>query len=257
MEFSALASGSSGNSFYVGNSKTGVGILIDAGINCKTFEERMKSINRSPLSIKGIFITHEHTDHIKGADVISRKYGIPVYATKKTFDDRFIAIEERQEVIKNDETINVGGMMIETFKKNHGASDPVSFNIQTNDKKISVITDVGKACDNIHDNINESDLLCIEANHDPDMLIEGKYPWFLKKWILSDTGHLSNKQSALAVLEHARPKMKRIVLSHLSAHNNTPEVAMETYKKLIKERRDLQPTINVSVREYATPVMKI
>lgn len=257
LEFSALSSGSSGNCFYVRNPLSKVAVLIDAGMTAKKTEERLTSIGRSIKEIKGIFITHEHSDHIAGADVLARKHKIPVYATKKTFLDRYICREEDQILIKNNETTTLGGMRVEAFSKTHGAADPVSYNVTKENKKISIITDAGMACKNITSNINESNILCMESNHDPKMVSEGTYPAFLKKWITSDTGHLSNQQSALAVLEHASTKLRKVVLSHLSSHNNTPHEALHTYKNLIKERSDLRPQITVSTRYAATPIMKV
>ena len=259
IEFSALSSGSSGNCFWVRNSETNTAVLIDAGISLKKATDRLTSINRSIDEVKGVFITHEHSDHIAGADVMSRHLNIPIFATKKTFEAVNFCDEKYQNFIKRDETTIIGGMTIESFKKNHGAADPVSYNVKKSDdnKKVSVITDVGSACENIHNNINESDILCIESNHDLQLLRSGKYPQFLKDWIASDTGHLSNKQSALAVLEHARKKLKKVVLSHLSTNNNTPRDALETYNELIKHRHDIKPIITVSTRYEATKILKI
>jgi len=257
LEFSAISSGSSGNCFYVRNSDTNSAVLIDAGVSMKKVEERLAKVNRNIGEIKAIFITHEHSDHIAGADVLSRHLNIPVYATKKTFESRFICDDKYQNSIRRDETVVIGGMNVEAFKKTHGAADPVSFNVIKDNKKISIITDAGMACDNIITNISESNLLCLESNHDLEMLKNGKYPQFLKEWIASDTGHLSNRQSALAVLENATNKLKKVVLSHLSAHNNTPRDALDTFKELIKHRHDLNPQVMVSTRFEQTPIFKV
>ncbi|MEK6918698.1 MAG: MBL fold metallo-hydrolase [Nanoarchaeota archaeon] len=257
LEFSALSSGSSGNCFWVNNTDTNSAVLIDCGISMKKASERLTSINRSITDVKAIFITHEHTDHIAGADVLSRHLKIPVFATKKTFEALRFCEEEYQNVIKKGEKTNIGGMTVESFKKNHGAADPVSYNVTKESKKVSIITDVGSTCENIDDNIKESDILCLESNHDLQLLKGGRYPQFLKDWIASDTGHLSNKQSALAVLEHARKKLKKVVLSHLSTNNNTPRDALETFHDLIKHRQDIKPQISVSTRYAATEIIKI
>ncbi|MFH1307757.1 MAG: MBL fold metallo-hydrolase [archaeon] len=253
MKISALSSGSSGNCFYIVKDKEA--ILIDAGISAKQICFRLASIKESPENLKGIFITHEHSDHIRGADVLSRQLNIPVYATKKTAKSRFLCSDDNLNLIKNNETISLAGMKIQAFPKSHLGQDPVSYSV-SNGKKVSIITDAGYACQNIINNISDSDFLCIESNHDIQMLESGPYPYFLKNWIKSDKGHLSNLQSALCILEHAPPKLNNILLSHLSQVNNTPDFALGTFK-VLKERKDLSPRISVSERELPTPLFKI
>ncbi len=255
MEVSALASGSSGNCFYVGNKQKG--ILIDAGISAKQIVERLAQINRSPESIKAIFITHEHTDHIRGADIFARQFNIPIYATKKTSQSCFLCLnEELINFIKNTGSENVCGMDVEAFQKSHEAADPVSYSICCG-KKISIITDAGYCCKNVTRQVSDSDFLFLESNHDLRMLEEGPYPFYLKKWIKSNTGHLSNKQAGLCVLEHAHAKLKHVVLSHLSQTNNTPQLALKTFKSLLKERSDLKAKISVSERWQPTQLFGV
>jgi phosphoribosyl 1,2-cyclic phosphodiesterase len=246
MKISALASGSKGNCFYIENK--GTAVLIDAGISSRQISERLLRLNKDEKKIRGIFITHEHSDHIRGADVFARRFNIPVYATKRTAQSSFLCSNpELINEIKNDETISLNGMCIEAFSKPHRAADPVSFNV-FNGKKISVITDAGFPCQSIIDNVSDSNFLCIESNHDVSMLEGGPYPHFLKQWIKSDIGHLSNTQAGLCVMEHARKKIKRIILSHLSEINNTPDIALKTFNGLIRERMDLRPEVSVSGR---------
>src|SRR3989338_7263602 len=226
MEISALASGSSGNCFYIANEKSAV--LIDVGISAKQILSRLVNVGGDVRKIKGIFITHEHSDHIRGSDILARKLNIPIFATKATAQKGFLCSnKDLVNCINKDSIIKIEKLKIEAFSKTHSAADPVSYSIYEN-KKVSIITDAGHACKNIQNNIADCDLLCIEANHDELMLQEGPYPYFLKKWISSDEGHLSNKQAALSVLEHASSKLKNIVLSHLSQANNTPELALKT-----------------------------
>jgi len=255
MEFSALASGSSGNCFYVEHDDAAV--LIDCGISSKQIVERLCCLKRNPERVKAIFITHEHGDHTRGADVFSRQFKVPIYATRKTAKNCFLCMDDKMvRSIRNNESVNVGGMRVEAFSKPHNCADPVSYNIY-NDKKISVITDVGFVSKNIEKNISDSDFLCIESNHDEMMLEAGPYPHFLKRWIRSDQGHLSNFQSAIGVLEFAPPALKNIMLSHISRTNNKPELALETFNFLLKERKDLHPKIAVSEREMPTQLFKV
>lgn len=255
MRLSALSSGSSGNCFYVESNENA--ILIDAGISAKQIVERLSLINRNPEKIKGIFVTHEHSDHIKGIDVFARQFQIPIFANKKTAESCFLCSDDSLiQKIKNTEIIKISNLEIQSFSKFHKASDPISFSI-TNDKKISIITDAGFACKNIIENISDSDFLCLESNHDVKMLESGPYPFFLKQWIKSNIGHLSNTQAGLLVLEHASPKLKKIILSHLSQTNNTPKLALQTFNSLIKERLDIFPEVHISSRENPTELFKI
>lgn len=255
MKISALASGSSGNCFFIENK--GEGILIDAGISCKQIVERLEILGKSPQNIKGIFITHEHSDHIKGTDVFARNFNVPIFATKKTVKENFLCSnEDLVKAILPDETIKLCGMDIEAFSKVHKAIEPVSYNI-CNGKRISIITDAGHVCENIISNVKNADFLCLESNYDLEMLENGPYPYYLKKWIKSDNGHLSNMQAALCVLEHGSPKLKNVMLSHISQNNNTPKKAFETFRDLIKERRDLKPLISISERFAPTELFKV
>lgn len=235
MDIAVLSSGSSGNCFYVGNRKEGV--LVDAGISCRQISERLGELKVPINKIKGVFITHEHADHIRGAEVLSRIYQIPVFATEKTAES---FLGENVKIIENKDSTKIGSMEIESFSKSHQAADPVSFSFIDGKKRASIITDAGYACGNILREIRDADFLCLESNHDLKMLEEGSYPAYLKKWIRSDTGHLSNMQAGLAVLEHAPARLKNVILSHISRNNNTPSLALKTFNSLIKERSDLK-----------------
>jgi len=256
MEICALASGSSGNCFYLGNRKDS-GILIDAGITCKQIVERLAKIGKKPDKIKAIFITHEHSDHIRGADVFARNFRVPIFATKKTIKGRFLCSNENLiNPIKNNETLQAAGLQIEAFSKSHLAEDPVSYNI-INHKRVSVITDVGHACKNVISNVADSDFLFLESNYDELMLKNSFYPPHTKAWIKSDEGHLSNTQAGLCVLEHGSKKLKNVVLSHISINNNTENIAFNTFSSLIKERKDLSPKVSCSSREMPTRLFRL
>lgn len=234
MDISVLSSGSSGNCFYVGNKKEGV--LVDAGISCKQISERLEKLKVPIERVKGVFITHEHSDHTRGADVLSRTFGIPVYATERTAEAMFNDIK----IIENKDCVKIGGIEVESFSKSHKAADPVSFSISDGKRRASIITDAGFCCNNVLREIRDADFLCLESNHDIKMLEEGGYPIYLKRWITSDIGHLSNMQAGLAVLEHAPARLKNVILSHISQNNNTPALALKTFNSLIKERSDLR-----------------
>ena len=255
MKITALASGSSGNCFYLDSGKGA--ILIDAGISTKRIVERMDALRLKPESVKGIFITHEHGDHTKGADVFARTFNVPIYATKGTIASGFLCSNEDMiNSIKPGETVKIAGMEVEAFLKSHKAEEPVSFTI-SNGKRISVITDLGFACNRVNEAISDSDFLFLESNHDLKMLEHGPYPYFLKNWVKGDSGHLSNRQASLAVLEHSNKKLRNVVLSHLSSTNNTPKVALKTFNQMLKERSDFNAKVNVSTKNEPTSLFRI
>ena len=255
MEISALASGSSGNCFYVGNEKAG--ILIDAGISAKQIVERLARIGGDPEKIKAIFITHEHIDHVRGVDVLARKLNIPIFATEATAQNCFLCLNEKLiQFIERKDIIKIDGLKIESFSKSHSAADPVSYSVYEK-KKVSVITDAGKVCANIKSHVSDCDFLFIEANHDEKMLEHGPYPRYLKNLIKSDVGHLSNLQAGICICEHSSKKLKGVVLSHLSKTNNTPELALKTFNEIVRKRESFNPQVNVSVREAPTKIFRI
>jgi phosphoribosyl 1,2-cyclic phosphodiesterase len=194
---------------------------------------------------------------MRGADVFARQFKIPIFATKKTIENSIICCdEELVKTIKNNETLKLAGLQIEAFSKPHKAADPVFYTI-SDKKRVSVITDLGKCCRNTISQIKDSSLLFLESNHDLEMLEKGPYPYFLKNWVKSDNGHLSNNQASLGILEHATKKLKHIFLSHLSSTNNTPELALNTLNSLIKERKDLFPRVSVSLKDKPTELIRI
>ena len=257
MNVCALASGSSGNCFYVGNSKCAV--LIDVGLSAKQICARMEQCGLSPTNVKGIFVTHEHTDHVRGVDVFARRFNVPVFATRKTASACFLCDDESLiKLIKTIEEVNILGMCIETFGKVHDAVEPVSYTVVNGKKRVSVITDLGHACKHIQEQVSEADFLFLESNHDEQMLKQGGYPDYLKQLILSDEGHLSNRQAGLCVLEYASARLRHVVLSHLSENNNTAQLALKTFTKLVRERNDLTDMgISLSLRSEPTDVWNV
>ena len=255
MKFAALSSGSCGNCFYINNGNSS--ILVDAGISCKQILSCLADLNQDASKIRGIFVSHEHIDHIRGIDVLARKFNIPIYATKGTCKNGFLCSQDDLiNEIKPEETIKLGGMEVSAFSKSHDASEPVSFQIK-NGKIISIITDIGYACKNVCESVQDSDFLILESNHDIEMLENGSYPYFLKKRILSNLGHLSNLHSGLCVLEHGKRKLKNLMLAHLSENNNNPKLALSCFRNLLKERKDLKPRLLLSERNVCSDLIRV
>jgi phosphoribosyl 1,2-cyclic phosphodiesterase len=254
-EVSVLASGSSGNCFYIGSNRGN--ILVDAGISCRQISERLQKLGRDIKDINAIFVTHEHSDHIRGIEVLSRRYNIPVYINDGTLENCFMDMGNVKR-IKTDNEFDFNGLKILPFSKSHDAADPISFLIRNGKKNISVITDVGCCSKKVMECMRESDLVILESNHDLNMLKNGPYPYHLKKRIAGTHGHLSNYEAALLVLEFGKESLEHVLLSHLSLNNNTPELAMKTFETIVSERSDLKKMKTwMTYREKPTELIKI
>lgn len=225
---SSLNSGSNGNCYYIGNEKEAV--LVDVGISCREIEKRLKRLNLSIQKVKAVFISHEHTDHIRGLHSLVKRHKLPVYITTPTL--KFGRLYFEYDVARNfkaHETIAVGDLKITAFPKLHDASDPYSFTISCNNINVGVFTDIGLPCENVINHFKQCHAAFLEANYDDDMLDNGNYPYHLKKRIRGGKGHLSNKQ-ALELFKRHRPAfMSHLLLSHLSQNNNSPELVEELF----------------------------
>lgn len=239
MIFCSLYSGSSGNSIFLSSNKTK--ILVDAGLPGKTIETGLKEINQDPNEIDGIFITHEHSDHVKGVGVLSRKYDIPIYVNEVTWNGMCNSIGKIKDynikIIGNNKTVNIKDMDIVNFGIPHDAADPSGYAIYTEGKKACIATDLGNFTQEVKNNIIDADIVLIESNHDVEMLKVGPYPYVLKRRILSNIGHLSNEACGDAIVEITGDKPKRIVLGHLSKTNNYPDLAYQTVFNILEENK--------------------
>ena len=234
MRLCSIASGSSGNCIYVGTDATH--ILVDVGISGKNAEPGLHTRGLTCRDIDGIFITHEHIDHISGLGVLARKYGIPIFATKGTI----AAIKQTKSVgtidedlfqtISAEEKLTVKDMTLNPMQISHDAAEPVAYRISHGKKKLAIITDLGTYNDYTVECLKGMDALFLEANHDVNMLQVGPYPYYLKQRILGNRGHLSNELSGRLLSELLHDKMQAVVLGHLSKENNLPELAYETVR---------------------------
>jgi len=231
VEICALASGSNGNCYYIGNNEEAV--LIDAGLSFKQILRRIEAKELDPKKIRALFITHEHGDHVRGARVTGKKLDIPVYMTNGTFNSAFRTWKPISYIeIENNVPVEVGSFKIYPILKNHDASEPTSFRIEHEGYSIGVFTDIGSPCDNVKNHLKQCHALFLETNYDQQLLKEGPYPYHLKVRIDSSVGHLSNVQAFELLSEHAHPQLQCVFLSHLSAENNRPELAANEFKSL-------------------------
>ena len=232
MDFCSIASGSSGNCIFVGTNETSV--LIDAGISGKNVAAGLASIDRKPEELDAIFVTHEHSDHIRGLGVLARKYGIPVYSTPGTKE----AMLGQQMLGKVDESLfhelhadeqfYIRDLCIEPFRVSHDAAEPVAYRFYQGDKSVAVATDLGYYDEYIIEHLKNLDAVLIESNHDTNMLQVGAYPYYLKQRILGRRGHLSNENAGRLLGEILNDKIKAVMLGHLSKENNYEALAMAT-----------------------------
>lgn len=233
MKFCPLYSGSSGNSIFFGEGEDR--ILIDAGLPGKRIDSAMKEINEDTANIKGIFITHEHSDHIKGAGVLSRKYDIPIYANELTWKAMYGKIGKIRDenVVVISDSVKIGNILIEPFDTSHDSAHSCGYIIHGEKDKVAIVTDLGTIGEDIFCKIRECSIILLECNHDVEMLKFGPYPYVLKKRILSDFGHLSNEACGEAILNILNGSKKTVYLGHLSKTNNHPDLAYKTVENIL------------------------
>ena len=225
----SLNSGSNGNCYYVGNERDAV--LIDAGISCRETENRMKRIGLSMNKVRAIFISHEHSDHIRGVEVLAKKHGLPVYITPLTYRHGGLMIDSTRVVSFADgESVNVGSLTVTAFSKQHDAAHPHSFMVSYNNINVGVFTDIGIACNNLTTYFKQCHAAFLEANYDEDMLENGRYPYHLKRRIRGGSGHLSNRQALDVFINHRGPLLTHLLLAHLSRDNNDPALVQNLFQ---------------------------
>lgn len=232
MEFCSIASGSTGNCIYIGSNSSSV--LVDAGISGKKVEEGLNSFDHTAKDLKGILVTHEHSDHIKGLGVLVRKHHLPIYATPGTME----AIRSTSTLgkldpellheIHADEHFQIGDLDILPFRISHDAAEPVAYRVAHEEHTVAVCTDLGYYDDYIIEHLKGLNAVLLESNHDINMLQVGSYPYYLKQRILGDRGHLSNENAGKLLSEILNDDMNTVMLGHLSKENNYEELAYET-----------------------------
>lgn len=237
LRFSVLASGSTGNAFYIESNKEK--ILVDAGLSGKKLDQLFHEIAIDPAQLTSILVTHEHSDHIKGLGVVARKYNLPIYANEKTWKAMENSIGkialDQKFIFRTGETKTFGNIDIESFGVSHDAIEPMFFTFYCGGKKVALVTDLGYVSERIKKTVEDADAYIFEANHDVGMLQMGTYPWNVKRRILSDSGHVSNEDCGLALTDIIGNRTKRIYLAHLSKDNNMKDLARMSVDTILKE----------------------
>lgn len=235
----SLASGSSGNCYFVGTSD--YGILIDAGIGPRTIKKKLREIGVDISRVLAVFVTHDHYDHVKSATILGEVYHLPIYSTEKVHFG--IAFNKKvteklspanKRIIENGQSVMIKDIKVTSFPLPHDATDNTGYMIEVEGQTITLATDLGAPTDDLRKYISQSDYLVLEANYDTNMLKNGKYPAVLKMRVSGANGHLSNADAATLLSEQATDKLKQVCLCHLSKENNLPQLAVEAVTSKIK-----------------------
>lgn len=259
-QFCSLYSGSTGNSSIVQSNKTK--ILVDVGESAKKIAEALASINVDPFSINAILITHEHSDHVKGLAVFSKKYNVPVYANVETWN----AMQKYKEKL-NEENIKtftynkfkIGDIEVNPFPIPHDAANPCGFNLFHDNKKMSIATDIGHMSKEIIANLSDSSFLLLEANYEPEILKCSSYPYMLKERIKGPNGHLSNSDAGKTISYLVDHGLNQVMLGHLSKENNFPELAYKTVVEELIEHNYNENSLSLSIanRYETSPIIDV
>jgi len=238
LRFSVLASGSSGNSFYIESAQEKW--LVDVGLSGKQMDKLFAEAHVDPTQLSGILVTHEHSDHIKGLGILARKYNLPIYANTKTWQAMEgslgkLSIDQKFH-FQTEEVKTFGDMDIESFGVSHDAAEPMFFTFRSGGKKVALVTDLGYVSERIKKTVEDADAYIFEANHDVEMLRMGRYPWNVKRRILGDSGHVSNEDCGLALSECISNRTKCVYLAHLSRDNNMKDLARMSVDQVLQER---------------------
>lgn len=226
----SLNSGSNGNCYYIGNERDAV--LIDAGISCRETERRMQRLGLSMKKLRAIFVSHEHSDHINGVAVLSKKYDLPVYITPATLQNSGLRLAHHLPVpFAAYQPVMIGEIAVSAFPKSHDAAHAHSFIVEFKTIKVGVLTDIGVACEHVIKHFNQCHAAFLEANYDEGLLEKGRYPYHLKRRIRGGMGHLSNSQALEIFINHRSANLSHLLLSHLSRDNNRPELVQQLFSQ--------------------------
>ncbi len=249
-----LASGSKGNSIFVG--RPGRGILVDAGLSCRQLLKRMKQAGIDPGWVEALVITHEHTDHIQGAGTLARTLGVKMAASPGTWQamGRIKGVEQLH--LPPGQELALGGLRIRAFSVVHDAADPIGLVVEAEGRRVGIATDMGLVTHLVLTRLTGCQALVVEANHDPALLASGPYPPQLKQRIASTHGHLSNPAAARMLAQLMHQDLNWVVLAHLSEENNRPELAMAPARRVLAAMAR-PPRLTVACQHAPTPVIEL
>lgn len=252
MKLCVLGSGSRGNAVYVESGETAV--LVDAGFSARELKRRMEAQGLELSRLSALVISHEHGDHIQGLLVLGRR--LPVYATEGTLEalEEIYDLDGGTEVMAAGEWRTIGALRFRPVPVSHDAADPVGFVIEDGHARAAVITDLGVVTRLVQHSLADLSIAVIEANHDPEMLIAGPYPWEVKQRVKSRLGHLANHEAADLITGIAHSGLKHVLLAHLSQINNRPQLAHDAVGAGLDQSRT---RLHVCRQDRPSPIIKI
>jgi phosphoribosyl 1,2-cyclic phosphodiesterase len=258
MKVVVLGSGSRGNAVVV-ESTSGRRVLVDAGFSCRELEKRMHAVGIVPSSLSALILTHEHQDHVIGADRFARRHGLPIYATQGTLGATSLRPELRSKALRisSGVPVEVAGFELEPFSIPHDAFEPVGV-VLTDEagRRFGLAADLGYRSRLAWGRMGELDLVVLETNHDLEMLRSGPYPWPLKQRIAGRHGHLSNREAAEGLPELCCDRLRWVVLYHLSQTNNDPALALDAVQEALQEAGSAARA-EVSFQDRPTPWLEV
>lgn len=251
VQLTILGSGSSGNCAYLEAGETR--LLVDAGFSARQIRQRLASIGRSPESLSGILVTHEHSDHVQGLHVLASKAGIPVFCNRLTRDAMagLHPAPLQSRLFATGDAFEIGEVMVESFSIPHDAQDPVGFMLRTSEGNVAFLTDLGHATRMVVERVRPAHVLVLETNYDLKMLQEDtRRPWSLKQRIVSRHGHLSNEAAAQVLGQILSAELRKVYLAHLSRDCNRPDLARETLSQLTASRGATHVDLEVTAQDH-------
>jgi phosphoribosyl 1,2-cyclic phosphodiesterase len=256
MRITPLASGSSGNSFLVRCKDSAV--LVDAGLSAKQLCLRLETVGVDPASLRAILVSHGHSDHVKGVGVLSRKYKLPVWMNKGTWTvaKSSVGAVHRLEIFDTGRVFRAAGLQVHPFSVPHDCADPVGFRISMGAARLGIVTDLGTATGLVTTLLTGLQVVVLESNHDPHMLMDGPYPWELKQRVRGRLGHLSNPDSAQLLQRVFSDELQAVILAHMSETNNRAELALDCVRTSLREFLDQKGTICCARQNEVGPTIE-
>ncbi|NOX37639.1 MAG: MBL fold metallo-hydrolase [Calditrichaeota bacterium] len=253
MRFCILASGSRGNSVFIESDYARV--LVDVGLSARQIELRLRGIGVDPSSIDAIVLTHDHTDHVRGVGVFARRFGVPIYGHPDTLDNITYLLRNQETIQPWHREFFIKDLGFWPFPLPHDSYPTVGYLVEHHQRYLAICTDLGVATEEVKQHLQEANAILLESNHDPEMLLNGPYPWHLKERIASHVGHLSNHNAGELLNAVLHPGVQQVILGHLSEENNTAQLALQTVLEYLPTT--VHDQVTVIEQRQVSPVFQL